>query len=221
MLFIFLLILSTAAIALSAEYFSVIGLAATFSGVFWSVIIMGGSLGAGKLMAVSYLYRYWVKTNLALKVYLIAGVTVLSMLTSLGIFGYLSSGYQQDILPLKQKQEQISLLDEEKVRSLARKKQIDDLIAGGPTVGSVNKKDGNVDPNATRALRETTRSRESIVKQYKAEQESVTKRVTELDTQLLALRQETIKTEAHIGPITYIAKAFGLDTDNATKYLIF
>lgn len=221
MLFISLLIAATMAIAGAAAYFSVYGLAYTFSGVFWSVVVMGASLEAGKLVAASYLYRYWNKTNLALKSYLMFGVLALMVLTSTGIFGYLSAGYQQDVLPLKQKQEQIALLEDEKARALARKKQIDDLLAGGPTVTNVNRTDGNVDPNAARALRETTRARESLVRQYRAEQESVTKRVADLDAQLLTLKQEVIKVEAHIGPITYIAKAFDLQTDDATKYLVF
>lgn len=220
MIFILLLIASTMAIAGSAAYFSVYGLANTFSGVFWSVVIMGASLEAGKLVAASYLYRYWKETNFALKTYLMAGIAALMLLTSLGIFGYLSSGYQQDVLPLKQKTEQITLLEDEKSRALARKKQIDDLMAGGPVVGAVNKKNGDIDANAARVLRETTRSRDQLVRQYRAEQETVTKRITELDTQLLALKQDVIKTEAHIGPITYVAKAFNQSTDDATKWLV-
>jgi hypothetical protein len=220
MIFIVLLALTVVALAGAAEFFSVYGLAATFSGVFWSVVIMGAALGAGKLMGVSFLYRYWHKIGFALKAYLMAGIAALMMLTSLGIFGFLSAGYQQDVLPLKQKTEQIALLEDEKARALARKKQIDDLMAGGPAVTNLNKKDGTVDNNATRALRETTRSRESLVRQYRTEQADVTKRVAELDKELLVLKQEVIKTEAHIGPITYVAKAFNLPTDDATKYLI-
>lgn len=221
MLFISLLIAATIAIAGAAAYFSVYGLAYTFSGVFWSVVVMGASLEAGKLVAASYLYRYWDKTNIWLKSYLMMGVLALMVLTSTGIFGYLSAGYQQDVLPLKQKTEQIALLEDEKARALARKKQIDDLLAGGPTVTNINRSNGNVDPNAARALRETTRARESLVRQYRTEQADVTKRVAELDAQLLTLKQEVIKVEAHIGPITYIAKAFDLQTDDATKYLVF
>lgn len=216
MLFISLLIAATIAIAGSAAYFSVYGLAFTFSGVFWSVVVMGASLEAGKLVAASYLYRYWAKTHIALKVYLLAGIAALMALTSGGIFGYLSTGYQQDVLPLKQKTEQVELLTEERVRAIARKKQIDDLLAGGPAVNT-----SKSDANTARVLREATRSKETTNRQFREEQQQVTKRITELDSQLLTLRQELIKVEAHIGPITYIAKAFDLQTDDATKYLIF
>lgn len=221
MFFIGLLVAATSAIALAAAYFSVYGLAYTFSGVFWSVVAMGASLEAGKLVAASYLYRYWDKTHRALKYYLMAGVACLMVLTSTGIFGYLSTGYQQDILPLQQKNEQIKLIEADKAQTQERKKQIDALLTGGAQVTNVNRANGTIDPNAARALRETTKARESLSKQYRDEQVQVTKHSAELDAQLLVLKQEVLKTEAHIGPITYIAKAFGLPSDDATKYLIF
>lgn len=220
MIFIILLMLSTTAIAGAAAYFSVYGLAYTFSGVFWSVVAMGASLEAGKLIAASYLYRYWTRTSVLLKAYLVAGIAALMFMTSVGIFGYLSSGYQQEILPLNQKTEQVQLLEEERARALERKRQIDDLLAGTASVSTVEGK-GGIDNNAVRALRETTRARESLARQYRAEQSDVTKRIKELDSELLTLRQELIQVESHVGPITYIAKALNLPTDDATKYLIF
>ena len=99
MAFIIILIFATTAIATAAAFFSVYGLAFTFSGTFWSVVVMGASLELGKLVAASYLYRYWEKTNKILKWYLISGIAALMVLTSTGIFGYLSAGYQTDALP--------------------------------------------------------------------------------------------------------------------------
>jgi hypothetical protein len=219
MLFIILLVAATMAIAGAAAFFSVYGLAHTFSGTFWSVVVMGGSLEAGKLIAASYLYRYWTRTHWILKTYLISGIVALMIMTSTGIFGYLSSGYQADVLPLKQLNEQIRLLEDERIRTIDRKKQIDDQLSKGPVVGNVAS-GSKIDPNAAKTIREARRSQESLNKQYKAEQEQTTKRVAELDQQLLELKQQLVKTEAHIGPITYIASAFGAEADDATKYLI-
>lgn len=201
MVFITLLVLTTTFIAGAAAFFSVYGLAATFSGTFWSVVLMGSSLEAGKLIAASYLYRYWKQTNVWLKTYLMAGILTLMVLTSTGIFGYLSSGYQTDVLPLKQVEEQVKLLEEEKARLIQRKTQIDEQIAQLPT---------NV-----------VRGRVALIKGFKAEQNQATDRITELDKVILEEKTKLIKTQAHIGPITYIASAFDLDTDNATKYLIY
>lgn len=221
MVFIALLILVTTAIAFAAAYFSVYGLAYTFSGVFWSVVAMGASLEAGKLIAASYLYRYWTQTHFAMKAYLMSGIAALMLLTSVGIFGYLSSGYQQNILPLKQKHERITLLEEEKARVLTRKQEIDQLMTGGPAVNNVTRANGNIDPAAARTIREATRAREALVRQYKDEQKMVNTRLQELDAEMLTLKQDVIQAEAKIGPITYIASSFNLPTDDATKYLIF
>ncbi len=201
MIFIALLVLTTTAIAGAAAFFSVYGLAATFSGTFWSVVMMGASLEAGKLIAASYLYRYWNKTNKWLKTYLMAGVATLMILTSTGIFGYLSSGYQQDVLPLKQAEEQVKVLEGEKERLIARKTQIDEQIANLP--------------------QNSVKGRVQLIKGFKDEQATVTTRIAALDKEILEHKTKLIQTQAHIGPITYIASAFGLDTDNATKYLIY
>ena len=222
MVFISLLIISAFAIASSAAFFSVYGLANTFSGTFYGVIVMGASLEAGKLMTASYLYRYWEHTHAALRSVLLAVCFAVMLLTSGGIFGFLSTGYQADVLPLKQKADQVKLLDEERTRNLTRKLQIDDLMTKNTTtVTTVQSADGTIDKNAAKVLRESTRSRESMVKQYKVEQKQVTDRITEIDKEILPLKQELIKTEAHVGPIIYVAKAFNLDPDNATKYLIY
>lgn len=223
MFFILLLIASTIAIAGSAAYFSVYGLANTFSGVFWSVVIMGGALEAGKLVAASYLYRHWKETHALLKSYMMAGIFALMLLTSGGIFGYLSSGYQTDVLPLRQLNSQIKILEEEKERKLVRKVQIDGEMAKLPTpnLGSIDFSDPRATDAATRALAQTQRMRDAATKVYLAEQQQVTKRINELDKDLLELRQKQIKTEAHVGPIIYIASAFNVETDQATKWLVF
>lgn len=200
MIFLVILILTTTAIAGAAAFFSVYGLAYTFSGTFWSVVFMGSSLEAGKLVAASFLYRYWKTTHLMLKSYLMLGVVALMILTSTGIFGYLSTGYQTDVLPLKQLQSQIELLEQEKVQKISRKQQIDTQIAQLPT--------------------ENVRGRERLIRQFREEQKEVTSRVNSLDKEILDVKSQLIKTEAHIGPITFIAKAFNMPSDDATKYLI-
>lgn len=67
MLFTSILMLTTLGIAITAEYFSVYGLANMFSAYFWPVVCMGVVLAAGKFVAVSYLYRYWQHTGWVLR----------------------------------------------------------------------------------------------------------------------------------------------------------
>jgi len=86
MLFIIVLILTTFAIAACAAFFSIYGLAAIFSGIFWPVVIMGSTLEVGKLVAVSYLYRFKHHISFIMKSYLMSAVIVLMLITSAGIF---------------------------------------------------------------------------------------------------------------------------------------
>jgi len=86
--------ISALLVAGSAAFFSVFGLSRLFSGAFFSVIIMAGSLEFAKLVAASFLYRYWNDINRILKAYLMIGVGTLVLITSAGIFGYLSNAYQ-------------------------------------------------------------------------------------------------------------------------------
>ena len=86
--------LSALFIAGSAAFFSVFGLSKLFAGASLSVIIMASSLEFGKIVGASFLYRYWNKINNLLKIYLTTGVITLVLITSAGIFGYLSNAYQ-------------------------------------------------------------------------------------------------------------------------------
>ena len=114
MFFIFLLGLAALLVAGSAAYFSVLGIATLFSGSFYQVVVMAGALEFGKLVATSYLYRYWNKTTWFLKVYLLIAVLILMGITSLGIFGYLSAAYQVNSSKFSQIDSQITLLGQQK-----------------------------------------------------------------------------------------------------------
>ena len=115
MFFVLLLGFSALLVAGSAAYFSVLGIATLFSGSYYQVIIMAGALEFGKLVATSYLYRYWSKTVWWLKTYLIIAVLMLMGITSLGIFGYLSAAYQINSSKFAQIDSQISLIDTQKL----------------------------------------------------------------------------------------------------------
>ena len=85
-----LTLITALAIAGVAAWFSIAGLMIFFGGMPMSVAIMAGTLEVGKLLTASWLYRYWNETSLALKTYLTTAVVVLMLITSAGIYGYLS-----------------------------------------------------------------------------------------------------------------------------------
>ena len=94
----YLTLLSALSISGVAIFYSVIGLATIFPGAFWPVVIMGSVLEVGKLVTASWLYRHWKQTKFLLKTYLAIAVVVLSLITSMGIFGFLSKAHLEQNL---------------------------------------------------------------------------------------------------------------------------
>lgn len=103
-------------VAFNAAYFSVSGLSNLFAGATISVIIMASSLEIGKLIGASFLYNYWTKINKALRVYLTMAVFVLVLITSAGIYGYLTSAYQTTADQLDISEKRIELIELKKER---------------------------------------------------------------------------------------------------------
>lgn len=214
MFFIFLLIVTVLAIAGSAAYFSIYGLAAIFSGIFIPVVIMGASLEAGKLVAASYLYRYWDKLTFLMKGYLFSAIFILMLITSAGIFGFLSMGYQEDVLPLQQKEQQIGLLEHEKEEieglkseRLERRKQIDKDIASLPN-------------NFVTGRQRLMESYGPELNQIRDDIAQYTERTREITLEIQQLKSQSLEQRAHTGPIIFIAQAFNVSIDQATKWII-
>ena len=90
----FLLGLSALFVAFNAAFFSVSGLSKLFAGASLSVILMASSLELAKLITAGYLYNYWQKINRVFRWYLVTGVVILILITSLGIYGFLTSAFQ-------------------------------------------------------------------------------------------------------------------------------
>ena len=93
MTFPFLVLGSALSLAGVAAYFSIIGLTTIFPGVFWAIVIMGSALEVGKLVTAVWLHRNWKNCKLGIKSYLTAAVVILSLITSMGIFGFLSKSH--------------------------------------------------------------------------------------------------------------------------------
>jgi len=89
-----LLGLSALFVAFNAAFFSVSGLSKLFAGATFSVMLMASSLEIAKLITAGYLYNYWEKINKVFRWYLVTGVVILVLITSLGIYGFLTSAFQ-------------------------------------------------------------------------------------------------------------------------------
>ena len=93
-LFPFMIAFSALSVSASAAFYSVYGLSKLFAGAQFEVIIMAGSLEVAKLVTASLLYQYWDTINKWLRTYLTIAAVVLVLITSMGIYGFLSAAYQ-------------------------------------------------------------------------------------------------------------------------------
>ena len=203
--FIYWIGLSALLIAGSAAAFSVYGLAKLFSGAFLSVVVMASSLELGKLVAASFLYRYWNFINWFQKVYMTLAVVVLIFITSAGIFGYLSNAYQGATLEFEKQstelltiEERIEQLDEDKV---FLKEELEQAISELP--------DNYI--TAKRKLRE----------EYNPQITQLNQELLEYKTKRADLEIQLVSTGVDVGPAIYLARTFGTDIDTVVKFFIF
>ena len=104
--------LSALSVSASAAFYSVSGLSKLFAGATFEVIIMAGSLEVAKLVIASLLYQYWNTINKLLRTYLTIAATVLVLITSMGIYGFLSAAYQDTYRQLTVKNNQVAFLEQ-------------------------------------------------------------------------------------------------------------
>jgi len=109
-----LIALSALSVSASAAFYSVSGLSKLFAGASFEVIIMAGSLEVAKLVIASLLYQYWNTLNKYLRMYLTVAAVVLVLITSMGIYGFLSAAYQDTYRQLTIKENQTAFLDQKK-----------------------------------------------------------------------------------------------------------
>jgi len=107
-----LLGLSALFVAFNAAFFSVSGLSKLFAGAAFSVIIMASSLELAKLITAGYLYNYWDKINKSFRLYLSGAVLILILITSLGIYGFLTSAFQDTFNQYSIKEKQLAFLEQ-------------------------------------------------------------------------------------------------------------
>ena len=192
-------------VAFNAAFFSVFGLSKLFAGATTSVIVMASSLELAKLVTAAYLYRYWEHINTFMKSYLLVGVVTLILITSAGIFGFLSNAYQGATIEFE-KQSTTLLYKEDRLEQL----EDDKIYLKDELEQSVNALPDNY-PTAKRQLRE----------EYNP-------KVLALNDEILGIKQEIgdlkvglIETGVDVGPAIYLARIFGTDIDSVVKFFIF
>jgi len=209
------------ALALSAvaAYYSIVGLATIFSSAFMAVIIMACMLEISKLVVTSYLYHQWHVITGPIKTYLMSAVIILMLITSLGIFGFLSRAHVEQNLHNSAVNMQIEQMDA-RIRAsgeiIARyQEQLDQLNR------SINMQlDANRAAQALAARQRQTSERDQIRQRLDVEQA----RISDLQQQRLGLVQQVRVLESEVGPIRYVAEFFvekgSVDLEKAVRWMI-
>ena len=187
-----------------AAYYSVMGLIAIFSTAVIPIAIMGTVLEASKLVSASWLYRNWSTIPKLLKLYFTTAVIVLMLLTSMGIFGYLSKAHLDQAVPSGDVAAKLSIVDE-KIKTAKENidanrkalKQMDEAV--DQIMARSQDEAGATKASALR--KQQSRERTALFSSIEAEQ----KTIATLNEQRAPIAAEVRKVDAEVGPIKYIA----------------
>lgn len=201
-------LLSALFISTIAAWFSIAGLIAIFPGAPVAVGLMGAALELGKLVSASWIYRFWKKTNVLMKTYFITAILVLSLITSVGIFGYLTRAHVEGTQGLDANTDQIALLDEQ--IGMER----DNITSSRQALQQMDAAVNNLVGDVTRVERAV-----QIRNSQRRERTSLTASITESNTKIQQLQIQKLelnvgqrKLETEVGPIKYVAQlVYGVD----------
>ena len=203
--FPYLVAFSAGLVAFSAAFFSVFGLSKLFAGAQTSVVIMAGSLEFAKLVTASFLYRYWKTVPTFLKNYLLVGTFVLIIITSMGIFGYLSNAYQGATTGFE-KQSTMLIFKEDQLEQVKDDAEFLKL-------------------EMETAIEELPENYRTARKKIRADYQP---QISQLNKQSLSLKQEIgdlkialVETGVDVGPAIYLARVFNTEIDTVVKWFIF
>jgi len=204
MILAYLLLLTGLTISAVAIYYSVVGLTAIFSAAAIPIIIMGSALEVGKLVCASWLKANWERAPRFIKYYMTIAVIVLMLITSMGIFGFLSKAHNDQTLVSGDVGSKIAIYDE-KIKTAKENieadrkqlKQMDEAV--DQIMGRSSDEKGADKANAVRKSQQ--KDRIALAKDIETQQ----KLIASLNDEAAPIRAEVRKVEAEVGPIKYIA----------------
>jgi hypothetical protein len=221
----------------TAAYYSVVGLSIVFVGVATPVIIMGGFLEVSKIAIATYLHDKWKETYGALKIYLTMALIILSVITSIGIYGLLSTGFQSNIAKLEINDKQIKNIEVKKDRfeeiklEYTKEKTILDKdisklrdgLSSNTTTQTVDRQTGQIVTRANNA------NRQSFEKQLKSAQDNrdivsgkidaMNDSITRLDIKILDMESQEIEGN-ELGAIKYVSELSGWGLNEVANLFI-
>jgi archaellum component FlaC len=207
----FLLFATAITLSAIAAFYAVAGLVAIFAASSIPIMIMGGALESAKLVVASWLYRNWKEIPVLMKTYFTIALVILMMLTSMGIFGYLSKAHLDQAVPTGDVSAKLNLIDEkiktQKENIDAARKQLSQLDQQVDQTLSRTTEASGVD-RSVQIRRSQNRERTSLLREIETSQTEIAK----LNQERAPIASEVRKVEAEVGPIKYIAALLYGDT---------
>ena len=234
-IFPFIIAFSALSVSLSAAFYSVSGLGKLFAGASLQVIIMASSLEVAKLVIASLLYQYWDTLNKVLRAYLSIATVILMLITSMGIYGFLSGAYQETANRAGTVDAQVTLLETKKANYIGQRdllvKEKEGLVSSMTSLqsGLANNKTSYVDKKGNLIQSSSSADRKSLERQLDASntrQESLNVKLDDVNTKIFDLDNQIIEVKtgsdiaSELGPLKYISGLTGTPMDQIVNYLL-
>lgn len=215
----FTLLVGLAALAVAgcAAFFSVTGLALLFSGASLAIIVMGTALEVAKLVSASYLHQYWDTTNKLLRFYLLSCVLTLVVITSAGIFGFLSNAYQSTSLKSDVVSREIGVFQSKITQNEQQITQLNSQMGNlqqnsGTLLGS-----GKVNNRLIRSID----NRDRQINKLSTKMGGLNDSIAVWNIKINEIKNNNLDLEREIGGFKFIAEAFDLPINSVVKFFIF
>jgi hypothetical protein len=214
MLFGYLLLAIALTISVTAAFYSIAGLTAIFAAAFWPIVIMGSVLELGKVVTTVWLHKYWDRAALQFKLYLVPAIAILMLITSMGIFGFLSKAHLDQAVPAGDISAQVQIFDD-KIRT-----ERDNIEAARKALKQM---DAQVDEKLSRTTDDKGAERAVQIRRSQAKERTnlqneisaAQKKISSLQEQRAPIASQARKVEAEVGPIKYIAALIYGDNPDA------
>jgi hypothetical protein len=215
--------LSAVVVAGCAAYFSVTGLGVLFAGASVSVMVMAGSLEAAKLVAATYLKQEWDTLKGFNKWYLTVAVATLMLITSAGIFGYLSNAFQQQNLSLQKVERDIAVYQIQIEKNDKEIERYTNQLNNQQNIR--NSQEANLSKQIDKD--KSTARVSQMIRNADKEISSISKRIDELTKQnnvsldsINSIKNVNINLEREVGGFRFVAEAFGVPLNDVVKFFI-
>jgi hypothetical protein len=224
----FLIAFSALSISATAAYYSVTGLSMLFAGASFAVLVMASSLEISKLVIASLLYQYWDKLNKILRTYLTIATIVLILITSAGIYGFLSSAYQSVATQSEIVDKQIAALESKKVLyeetrdNLLTDKKSNNELKGALSKNSITQytdKNGNLvirnNNAAIKNIESTSKENEKLASKIDVVNDSI----FSLENRILEVKVNS-EASSELGPLKYLSGLTGQPMDKIINWFL-